>query len=375
MMDDDTLCQTAVLAEPPKTIALSSMTDPTDCRFYADRGQLTRSVRPTDADILSCHEKLLGRSISGCLSALGRGSALDVDRVTPASVHFFGRPSGVVRASVSGYWGDSGIASPHVVLELTGESRELLMRSKEHYARAKESREVFRSVSRHTISDSTMFIPMNAGLDNRSLLPPFFPVGRNSDGIFAVTLRLCAEDAFIGHVPFAVLHSPHEQRGYAQDSIQFAAPRLAEIVPAILDAFSPPPGPATMSGRLSRLGELLLDIGSLKIEEFKEYVESLWAGSASRYIGHLEYLLDLHHGTPDFWAEDVRAFIDNLMNFTVHESAAVPRELLEKQTPAQAIETCRRIVRRFGELLRWWPVIDGAARRLRETGTRLARPI
>jgi hypothetical protein len=249
------------------------------------------------------------------------------------------------------------------------------MRSEEHYARAKVSREVFRGVSRHTISDSAMFIPMNAGLDNRSLLPPFFPVGRNSDGIFAVTLRACAEDAFIGHLPFAVLHSPHEQRVYAQDSIRFAAPRLAEIVPAILAGFSPPPGPATMSGRLSRLGELLVDIGSLRIEEFKEYVESVWAGSASRYIGHLEYLLDLHYGTPGFWAEDVRAFIDNLMDFTMHESAAVPRELSEKQAPAQAIETCRRIVRRFGELLRWWPVIDGAARRLRETGTRLARPI
>ena len=64
--------------------------------------------------------------------------------------------------------------SPHYVLELRGESRELLIRSREQYARAMESREIFRSVSRYTISDGAVFIPMNAGVDNRSLLPLSF---------------------------------------------------------------------------------------------------------------------------------------------------------------------------------------------------------
>ena len=375
MTDDDTMCQPAVLGETDANLALSSMKDPTVSRFYADRKQLVESARAADVDILSCHEKLLGRSIAGCMSALGPDSALDLERNTPESAHFFGSASRVVKATASGFWGDSGTDSPHYVLELRGESRDLVMRSKKLYARAKESREVFRSVSRYTISDGAVFMPMNAGIDNRSLLPPFLPVGRNSDGIFAMTLRVCAEDALIGHVPLAVLHSPQETRHYEQGASPIAAPRLAEIVQTIINAFNPSPGHAGISERLSDLGELFVDVGSLKIEDFKEYVETVWVAAASRYIGYLEYLLDLYHGEPDYWAEDVQSFIERLTDFTVHQSPAAPRELLGTQSPEQAMETCRRVVRKYGELLQWWPVIYGAAGALREAGIRLARPI
>jgi hypothetical protein len=130
-----------------------------------------------------------------------------------------------------------------------------------------------------------------------------------------------------------------------------------------------------ISERLSDFGQFLVDVGSLNTADFKGYVESVWVAAASRYISYLEYLLDLYHGEPDYWAEDILSFIEGLTDFTVHKSAAVPRELLETQSPDQALETCRRVVRKFGELLQWWPVIDGAARRLREAGIRLARPL
>jgi hypothetical protein len=216
---------------------------------------------------------------------------------------------------------------------------------------------------------------INAGIDNRSLLPPFLPNGRNEDGLFAMTLHVCAEDALIGHIPLAVLHSPQEARRYEQGAGPIAAPRLAEIVQTILNTFNPSPGHAGISERLSDLGKLLVDVGSLRIEDFKEYVESAWVGAASRYIGYLEYLLAQYRGEPDYWAEDVQSFIERLMDFTVHQSAAAPRELLGRQSPEQAMETCRRMVRKFGELLYWWPVIYGAAKELRAAGIRLSRPI
>ncbi len=375
MTDDDTLCQPAVLGESAPTLALSSMKDPAVTRFHADRRQLVRSVRTTDVDILSWHEKVLGRSIAGCMSALGSDSALDVECITPESAHFFGKALKVVRASASGHWGDAGMDSPYLLLELSGKSRDLLMRSKEQYTQAGESREIFRSVPCCTISDNSVFMAINAGIDNRSLLPPFLPVGRNEDGIFAMTLRICAQDALIGHIPLAVLHSPQEARRYEQGGSPIAAPRLAEILSAIMSTFNPSPGHETVSQRLSDLGKLLVDVGSLKIEDFTEHVETVWAAAASRYIGLLESLLDLHRGKPDYWAEDVLSFIERLTDFTVHKSAAAPRELLETQTPEQAVEVCRRVVRRFGELLQWWPVIYGAAKKLRDADKRLVRRV
>ena len=375
MADDDTLYQAAVLGEPDATLSLSSMRDPTDSRFYADRRELTAAVRAADIDILSCHEKLLGRSIAGCVAALGSGSALDVDMVDPESAHFFGSASRRVKSTASGLWGDSANEAPHMVLELAGESRELLMGSKDRYARAKESREVFRSVSRYTISRGAVFITMNTGIDNRSLLPPFLPVGRNNDGIFAMSLRACAQDAMIGHIPYAVLHSPLESRRYAQDAISIAAPRLSELVQTIARTFRPAPGRPGVTSRLSDFGKLFVDVGSLKMDDFKKYVQAIWVAGASRYIGILEQLLDLHHSRPDYWAHDVTSLIERLTDFTVHQCAAAPRELRERLTPDQAMETCRRMVRRYGEVLQWWPVMYSAAGRLKEAGIRLARPV
>jgi hypothetical protein len=281
----------------------------------------------------------------------------------------------VVRATMSGSWGDSGMDSPQIVLALTGESREALMRSREHYGRAKECREVFRSVNGYTISDAAMFVTMNAGLDNRSLLPPFLPVGRHEDGAFAMTLRVCDDDACIGHIPFAVLHSPLEPRRYEQGAVPIAAPRLAEIVLSIMSTFNLLPGHTSIADRLSGLGKFFVDVGSLSIEGFRDYVETTWVGATSRRIAQLEDLLRQHQGRPDFWADDVLAFIEKLADFTAHGLPAAPRELLGKQSAEQAMETCRRVVRRYGELLQWWPVISDAATRLRAENVRLAQPI
>jgi hypothetical protein len=375
MTDDDIVCQPVMPGEPAPALCLSSLIDPLVNHFHADRKQLTESVRTAEVDVLSCHEKLLGRTICGCLSALGPDSALDIKGVAPESAHFFARASNVVKATTAGSWGDSGMDSPHMFLELNNESRDLLLRSEHLYGRAKVSREVLRQVSGYTISVVARFAGMNIGIDNRSLLPPFLPVGRNEDGTFAMNLHLCVEDALVGHVPVAVLHSPSDPHRYEPGPIPNPAPRFAEIISTIASSFRPSPGRLSVSEKLSALAKLYVDIGSMNLADFRGHIETLWVSESSRYINFLEYLLDLHHGQPDYWAEDVQSFIERLTDFTVHQSAAIPRELPESHSPEQAIEISRRVVRKFGQLLQWWPVIYGAAGALRAAGIGLARPI
>lgn len=375
MSDDDIVCQPARAGESVPNLLLNSLMDPLVNHFCADRKQLTESVHTAEADVISCHEKLLGRTISGCLSALGPDSGLDVTGVTPESAFFFGKASNIVRTTSAGSWGDSGMESPHLFLELNDESRRFLMRSEKLYERAKISREVLREVSGYTISVVARFAGMNIGIDNRSLLPPFLPVGRNEDGTFAMNLHLCVENAFVGHIPVAVLHSPWDPRRYEPGPIPNVAPRFAEIISTIANGFHARPGRSTVAEKLCALGALYVDVGSMGQGAFKEYVETAWVSESSRYISYLEYLLDRHHGQPDSWAEDVQSFIERLTDFTVHHSPAIPRELPESLSPEERIETARRCVLKFGQLLQWWPVIYHAAGKLRESGVRLARPI
>jgi len=85
----------------------------------------------------------------------------------------------------------------------------------------------------------------------------------------------------------------------------------------------------------------------LKADDFKRHVETIWAVATSRYILSLESLLAQNRGKPDYWAEDVRSFIERLADFAAHGSPAAPRELLKSHTSDEAAEICRRVVRRF----------------------------
>jgi len=373
--DDDVVCQPSVPGETPLTLFLNSLNDPSVFRFYDNQKDLAKSVHTSDVDVLSFHEKLLGRTIAECMSALGPDTALDVECVSPEATCSLRGAESVVRLTAAGHWGDCGMESPRLLLELNDASRELLMQSRHRYAKAKESRETFRRVTGFTVSKSALFAGMNIGMDGRRLLPPFLPAGRNEDGMFAMVLHLCVDDALVGHLPLALQHSPPGPRSYEPGPMPNAAPRFAEIISTVASGFHPAAASSGVSERLFDLGKLFVDTGSMKMGDFRSYVEQAWVSESSRYIGFLEYLLAKHHGEPVYWAEDVESFIERLNDFTVRGPIAAPRELLASQSPEQAIESCRRGVRRFGQLLQWWPVIWDSARALREKGIRLARPI
>ncbi len=216
MIDDDTVSRTAVLEETDAHLALSALKDPTVSRFYADRKQLEDSVRPVDVDILSCHEKMLGRSIAGCVSCLGPDSELDVDRLAPESVLFFGSGSKVVKATATGFWGDSGMdfapPGPGADGRIPGPGHAV-----EETVRPSQGKpgDLSRRAPLHDRRRRRVHAHERRG---RQPLAAALPSGGHSDGIFAMTLRVCAEEALIGHVPFAVLHAPLETRHYAQNA-------------------------------------------------------------------------------------------------------------------------------------------------------------
>jgi hypothetical protein len=375
MTDDDTVCKPVDSGAQERTLRLTSQRDPTVLRFYSDRRELLAAVHVSEVDIISCHEKLLGRSIVDCQSGLGSDCTLDVDQIGPGFAGTACRMPMVVRATMAGVWGDSGMGSPNAALEFTGESRDLVERSKAEYVRATNSREVFRSVSRYTASDGSLFMAANGGVDNRTLLPPFFPVGRNEDRIFALTLRICAENALIGHLPIAIHHAPAETRHFPQGAFLAVTPRLSDIITAIMRSFTPSPWVMDGSQRLAALGRHFADLGELETDDFEDQVKAVWLAAAGSYIGYLENLLELYDGQPEYWATDVLSLIGNFNDFITQGSPVVPREFLETNSPDQAAEICRQVVRKYGELLQWWPVIYSAAVTLRENGIRLGQPV
>jgi len=219
-VDDDTVCRVA--AVPGSTmdgLALSSQNDPTSMWFFRDQDGALAGARPVDRDIFGIHEELLGRDIARSLEFAATAEQLRVDHLDAATLRAVESGRARVPVTCSGMHGDAGSGMPPAIRLLDHESRARLTASDDIYRALALSRHVQRGVTIRTISSSPYLMTIGAGFDNRTILPPFFPVLRGEDTIYGFTLGACLEGARIGHLPFTLEHSPTDRRHVASDAI------------------------------------------------------------------------------------------------------------------------------------------------------------
>jgi hypothetical protein len=350
-VDDDTLCQIAAARDHESARTFFPGYDPTAFWFFPDRAQATQSLSFVDADILSCHEELLGRAVDGT--------------------------SGHVVMTLNGLAGDSGMASPRYYLSLTGASRDRLVASEQAYRSALESREVLRTVQQPTITAGPFCMTTFLGLDNRDLLPPFFPVQRNSDGIFGLTLRKCVDASHVAFLPWILLHAPEPPRVFAPDEMwaDAAAVRMADIVIASILDHQNLTGDAAVATRLADLGDHLRWLGSLDYPDFETRVRTQQQFRNFAFLTALHGQLHTYRASPTYWADDVRRMIDLISRASSAEDHLIPRDLRQGRDAGAARLLSQDLVAKYGELLLAWPVMVAAAKRLRDKGCRLAKAL
>jgi len=355
-VDDDTLCRIATPPDEEDAPAFFSGYDPTEFWFFADHASAIESISFVDVDVLGCHEELLGNEIG------------DVD--DPSA-------GGRVAITLSGLVGDSGMASPRYYLCLAGASRDRLVASPDAYRSAFRSREVLRASRRPTIGTGPFCMSTFFGFDNRLLLPPFFPVQRNSDGIFGIVLQKCVERSHVAFLPSALLHVPPAPRRFEPDEIWTDAEsvRIADIVIACAFAYEAGDSHVTDATRLVELGRHLRRLGSLKLLDFEAHVRSRQQYRTLALITVLQSQLQTYGAAPGFWSDDVKRMIERISKATTAENYIVPRDLRQGRDAEEARRLSQELVAKFGELLAAWPAIVAAATRLRANGCRLTDPI
>jgi hypothetical protein len=342
-VDDDTRCRIAAVPEYEAHHAAFSGYDPTEFWFFPDRRSALDSVAFANADMLGCHEAMLGR-----------GAAI----------------------TLHGIVGDSGMGSPRYYLGLEGASRARLLASPDAYRSAFRSREVVRAVRRPTLADSPFCMTTCFGFDNRLALPPFFPVQRNSDGIFGLMLHRAVGGCRIGFLPSLVVHQPDPPRAFAPDDMwnETAGIRTADVVMACLLAHGSASASLTAAERLVRVGRFFQELGALTLSDFEARVRSFQQFRTTAFITMLETQLRTHDSAPSFWAEDARRMIELLWKAAGSDDYVVPRDLREGRDAGDARRLSQDLIGRFGALLEAWPTLVDAARRLRAQDRGLTTP-
>jgi hypothetical protein len=217
----------------------------------------------------------------------------------------------------------------------------------------------------------------NLGLDNRALLPPFMPVQRNQDGVFAGLVRACFDGGFFGFLPWVVLHRPPTRPVASADYLRktIARPTSSQVFLALIRGLAPGPTKREARSSLHALGTALTDVGSITPAVFDEIARlHLW-NQMSKQALHWENQLRRFGGQPAFWADDVKNLLTAMREDLPSPDYAVPSDLVDAFGLDQARSLLQRLVRKLGLLLQTWPDMMVAAQDLRAKGIRLANRI
>jgi hypothetical protein len=374
MVDDDTHCPVAPVPGFAPGLAITSQYEPSELWFPAP-GEPAFTPSAGDApSFVSVHESLLGKDV-GTL-ALDYPDGLDLDRADGMFFRRLAAGGGRVTCTQTGGAGDSGTGSMWHYLMLAGPSRERLHASEAGYRHAFVNRQVVRAPTRATIGDGAFCMGMGLGIDNRRHIPPFMPITRNGDGLFACALRLAVHDAYLGFLPWVVRHAPPELRASPFEELWSSLRGIAsnDILCHLLFSTRLEVDKHDPDENLRALGAALERWASLPAADFDEIVRLAVLRARAHDLVTLDDILRRHRREPAYWAKDIDRTAEVLRDAIAAPSFAYPADLVQRFGEAEGRAMFQRQVRRYGELLRRWPDLVLAARELRERGVRLVDP-
>lgn len=374
-VDDDSLCQVGTVADGGQRRLLSLRGDSADAQYWCfqDRASACKFAELTEVDIAAEHEQLLGKTIASLVSAHHDG-LLRIDDPCSHLVGSLLSAEGGVAVTFSGVAGDSGLySSGGITMERHLTNRQRLMSSEQVYRGAVDAREIVRQVLSKTICHAGAPMTTATGLDNRGLLPPFFPSYRNQDNFFALTIKRCIPDAFFGHIPWSLVHTPSVRRN--NHSTWAATVRFSDVVQELVSTWPEPRNRVSSVERLVLLGQHLIDSASLSDTDFAEAVRLLLLNKAAQTLRQQEARIRQFSGRPDFWARDLNSKMESLRRAVSEPTTFLPKDMMDEISPADVLPTIRKLVTMFGQLLCWWPDIMRCVTELSNRGKLIGRKI
>lgn len=365
-VDDDTVCEPASVPGGSRDVVFGGEADPTEVWFFGDRRCARGFVEPRELDFVGAHQQMLGLTLRSIAASAASSGKVDLQRLCVHLLNHLWFGTGRVLSTYNGLVGDAGVytALPFL-LHSSSSTKERLTSSSETYLSALRSREIVRQTLAPTVSHGAgaVSIATFIGLDNRALLPPFFPPFRSEDGIFGQMLADCRGESCIGHIPLVLVHDRPETRIFGD----IAMVRMADLLLGALLDCPASVGDQSCADRLTRLGSHLRALGSMPEGDFREWARVAMFKRASAILVTIEMALKRSFCYPEFWASSMSEIADSVAEAVVRADHVAPHEV----RGSGGLGAARHILLQFGELLHWWPSIVEKTHELAHVGVRL----
>ena len=361
-VDDDTELSFASASEFQRSSAAEDSVKHVDLgpfmqvRAYRDREFLQESVEFGQLDFIGAYESILGARVSEFCPPFGERAIVAGTADSPAE-------SGRVVLTLSGLAGDCGWGTPSQYLFLSKESLEELTSSNEVYLESITSRDLVQLATTVTLSQRTDYLMATAfAADNRTMLPPFIPVGRGEDSVFGRVVQNTQQDVWFGHLPHAIFHGPVGRRRFARGEIirSAATTDLSSLMCAMVEQATvkqfPTPG-RDVPGSLRELGRSLSAFGGMSIKAFQECIRECRTRLSQSRLAFLEARLGSAGGLAPSYVADLTTYIGRLREGDKREEAGIPMEILYGREIDDALYWTRKVIATYGELLSVWPDI------------------
>jgi hypothetical protein len=195
-------------------------------------------------------------------------------------------------------------------------------------------------------------------VDNRRLVPPFFPFGRNADELFAAMIVLLDPGALIMHAPLLVRHDPPEKREYANTDVAEVDHSTVDIVIAALYAHvAATPAAGSLKDGLLRFGIYLRDVAGFDEKDFLEWLRFVWSQYVARVVDRLDDTLANTDIRTPWLADDLKRLRGGFVGTLQTWRDAIPREFRARDSSSSDPELpgLREALGRYGASLRVWP--------------------
>jgi hypothetical protein len=147
---------------------------------------------------------------------------------------------------------------------------------------------------------------------------------------------------------------------------------MSDMLRYCIKAFETSFGYMPAEERLRAMGRHLMDFGAMPQDDFEEFIRIQFWEESSGIINRAEELLQQFEYSPDFWANDLESYANNLRNTLLAKESIIPFDLEDSEAP---LKFTQELIHQFGELLHWWPDIVKATKQLRGDGCRIATAV